>query len=114
MPKIVLVVVMARILIVDDNDVVRHQVRHILETQDDWEVVGEAANGQEALRLIPEVNPDAVVMDISMPFMNGLEATNEITRRNLDCKVLILTMHESSILLEPIRRSGARGLVTKS
>jgi DNA-binding NarL/FixJ family response regulator len=113
-PKIVLVVVMARILIVDDNDVVRHQVRHILETQDDWEVVGEAANGREALRLIPEVNPDAVVMDISMPFMNGLETTNEITRRNLDCKVLILTMHESSILLEPIRRSGAKGLVTKA
>lgn len=105
---------MARILIVDDHDVMRHQVRHILETQDDWEVAGEATNGQEALKLISEVKPDAVVMDISMPVMNGLQATKEITRRKLDCKVLILTMHDNPIFLRPIQRSGAKGLVTKS
>ena len=105
---------MARILIVDDHDGARHQVRHILETQDHWQVVGEATNGQEALRLIPEVKPDAVVMDISMPVMNGLEATIEITRRNLDCKVLILTTHENVSLLDPVQHSGAKGLVTKA
>ncbi len=63
---------MARILIVDDQAIVRREVRHILEGQNDWEVVGEAANGREAVNMIGEVRPDAVVMDIAMPVMNGL------------------------------------------
>jgi two-component system, NarL family, nitrate/nitrite response regulator NarL len=105
---------MPRILIVDDHDVVRQGVRHILETQNHWEVAGEAANGEEALRLYQQVKPDAVVMDITMPVMNGLDATSEIVKRNPDSKVLILTMHEASSFLQSIRRSGARGVVAKS
>lgn len=104
----------SRILIVDDHDVVRQGVRKILETQNDWEVAGEAANGEEAVRLVQELRPDAIVMDITIPVMNGLDATTEITKRNPDSKVLILTMHESPTLSSPIRNSGAKGLVTKS
>lgn len=104
----------SRILIVDDHDVVRQGVRKILETQNDWEVAGEAANGEEAVRLVQELRPDAIVMDITMPVMNGLDATTEITKRNPDSKVLILTMHESPTLSSPIRNPGAKGLVTKS
>jgi DNA-binding NarL/FixJ family response regulator len=105
---------MARILIVDDQDMVRREVRHILETQNHWEVVGEATNGREALDMVGDAKPDAIVMDISMPVMNGLEATSEITRRNPGCKVLIFTAHSTAGLLGQIQRSGAKGLVTKS
>jgi DNA-binding NarL/FixJ family response regulator len=107
-------VTVARILIVDDQDMVRREVRRILETQNHWEVVGEAANGREALNMIGALKPDAIVMDIAMPIMNGLEATSEITRRNLGCKVLIFTAHDNVGLLGQIQRSGAKGLVTKS
>jgi two-component system, NarL family, nitrate/nitrite response regulator NarL len=93
---------------------VRHGVRHILETQNHWEVVGEAANGQEAIQLYRQLRPDAVVMDITMPIMNGLDATREIVKANPDSKVLILTMHESAALRNPIQHSGAKGLLTKS
>jgi DNA-binding NarL/FixJ family response regulator len=81
-------------LIVDDHDVVRQGVRHILEAQNDWEVVGEAANAHEALRLCAELKPDAIVMDITMPGLSGLEATREITQANPEANVLILTMHD--------------------
>jgi len=69
---------MARILIVDDHDFVRHGVRNVLEMQDDWEVIGEAADGQQGLRLYQQLKPDAVVMDITMPVMSGLDATSEL------------------------------------
>lgn len=88
-------------------------MRHILETQDHWEVAGEAANGEEAVQLCRKLQPDAVVMDIAMPVMNGLDATKEIVRANPDSKVLILTMHENGF--RPMAESsGAKGLVTKS
>lgn len=104
---------MPRILIVDDHDVARAGVRQILETQNDWEIAGEAANGKEAIRLYRQVKPDAVVMDITMPVMNGLDATKEIVTANPDSKVLILTMHENGFG-HLIERSGAKGMVTKS
>jgi two-component system, NarL family, nitrate/nitrite response regulator NarL len=103
-----------RVLIVDDHDIVRQGVRRILETEDDWEVCGEASNGQEALRLSRELKPDAIIMDVTMPVMNGLEATKKITKANPDSKVLIFTMHEPQSLLSPIRGSGAKGVLPKS
>jgi DNA-binding NarL/FixJ family response regulator len=108
------VIIPARILIVDDHDIVRQGVRRILETQNDWEVAGEAANGAEALRMVHELRPDAIIMDITMPVMNGLDATTEITRKDPDSKVLILTVHDNPTLVKPIQRSGAKGLLTKS
>lgn len=103
----------SRILIVDDHEIVRQGIRRILETQDDWEVCGEAGNGQEALRLNATLKPDAIVMDITMPVMNGLEATREITSAHPESKVLIFTMHEPQNLAS-IQRSGAKGVLTKS
>ena len=104
---------MPRILIVDDHDVVRQGVRRILETQDDWEIAGEAVNGQQAVRLYRQLKPDAVVMDITMPIMNGLDATKAIVEANPDSKVLVLTMHENGFQ-HLVERSGAKGLVAKS
>lgn len=105
---------MPRILIVDDHEVVRQGVRHILETQDEWEVAGEAANGQEAIRLNRELAPDAILMDITMPIMSGLEAASEITSANPDSKILIFTMHENPALLHSTQCVGAKGLLNKS
>ena len=77
-------------------------------------MAGEASNGQEAVRLTRELKPDAILMDISMPVMSGLDATNEILKGDPNCKVLILTMHESEILRQAVRHSGAKGFVPKS
>jgi DNA-binding NarL/FixJ family response regulator len=107
-------VMSSRILIVDDHEVVRQGVRRILETQNDWEVCGEAANGEEAIRLSKELKPDAIVMDLTMPRIDGLKATNEITKANSDTKVLILTMHDPQRLWSSSRRSGAKGVLSKS
>src|ERR1700751_4679760 len=100
----------SRILIVDDHAVVRRGVRRILEAQNHWEVVGEAANGQEGIRLFPQLEPEAGVMDIAMPVMNGLDATTQITKSNPQSKVLILTMHENGFQ-SAIERSGAKGVL---
>lgn len=104
---------MPRVLIVDDHDVVRHAVREILEMQN-WEVAGEAANGLEAIRLTEELKPDAILMDVTMPGMDGLDATSEITKCNPHANVLILTMHEHSSLLNLAQRYGAKGVLTKA
>ena len=103
-----------RILIVDDVENVRKSVRRILESENDWEVCGEAADGREALRLNKELKPDAIVMDVTMPVMSGLEATREITKSNPDSKVLIFTMHDPKSFFLPIQRSGAKGALNKA
>ena len=92
----------------------RRGVRHILETQDEWEVVGEASNGREAIQLNRQLHPDVIIMDITMPVMNGIEATIQIVKADPRCKVLILTMHEGPSVSESAQHSGARGLVVKS
>lgn len=92
----------------------RHGVRRILETQDEWEIAGEATDGREAIRLNRELKPDAIIMDITMPMLSGLEATSEIVKSNPESKVLIFTMHDSESLLHSSQRVGAKGLLTKS
>jgi DNA-binding NarL/FixJ family response regulator len=84
----------ARIVIADDHEVVRQGVRRLLQSRPEWEICGEAENGRQAVSLAQELNPDAIIMDISMPLMNGLEATSEISTLNANIRVLILTMHE--------------------
>lgn len=103
-----------RVLIVDDHEIVRQGVRRILETQDAWEIAGEATNGREAIRLNRELHPDAIIMDITMPLLSGLEATSEIVRSHPESKVLIFTMHDNESLLHSSQRVGAKGLLTKS
>jgi len=104
----------ARILVVDDHEVVRQGVRAILQARPDWEICGEAIDGREAIRLTKELHPDVVVMDITMPHLSGLEASQEIAKLQLPSRVLIFTMHESKNLAPSVQRAGAQGYVVKS
>jgi DNA-binding NarL/FixJ family response regulator len=103
-----------RILVVDDHEVVRQGIRTILSARPDWEICGEAVNGQEAIKLAETLGPDAIIMDITMPIMSGLEAARQITRNNNSAPILIFTMHESRTLADSVRETGARGFVFKS
>jgi DNA-binding NarL/FixJ family response regulator len=103
-----------RILIADDHAVVRQGVRRILAIRPEWEICGEAETGQAAVRLAQDLKPDVIIMDVSMPQMNGIEATRELTKTNPSIAVLIFTMHESCNVAETAKQVGARGLVTKS
>ena len=102
-----------RILIVDDHSVLRAGIRALLDVQPDFEVVGEAGNGQEALARVRELQPDIVLMDIGMPGMDGLAATREIKSFQPDTKILILTQHENKEYVLPSLKIGASGYVLK-
>lgn len=102
------------ILLADDHEIVRKGLRTILASRDDFEIVGEATNGREAVHLVHELKPDVVVMDISMPELNGLEAVRQITSQAPGTEVLVLTMHESEELIGEMLEAGARGYVLKS
>lgn len=102
-----------RLLLVDDHPIVLDGIKTHLAEQKEFEVVGEATNGQEALRKAKLVLPDVVLMDITMPHMNGLEATAQLRKQLPESKVLILTMHESREYIAQIMRLGARGYLLK-
>ena len=102
-----------RILIADDHEVVRQGVRAVLEQQPGWLVCGEAITGREAVAKAIELRPDVVVLDVSMPELNGLEATRQI-RQVLPAKVLILTVHDSDRLVTELLDAGVHGYVLKS
>lgn len=103
-----------RILIADDHEVVRQGVRKILAARPEWEICGEAVNGQEAIQLAGELRPDAIIMDITMPVMSGLEAARKLTSNKNSPPILIFTMHESRSLADSVKEVGARGFVYKS
>ena len=103
-----------RILLVDDHDVVRQGLRTILRARPEWEICGEAANGKEALEAATALRPDIIVLDITMPIMSGLEATEELQKLPLDSRVLIFTMHDSKSLVRALKKAGAQGYVLKS
>ena len=105
---------MPRVLIVDDHAVIRRGVQGILSTYPEWDLCGEADNGQDAIRLAGELAPEVVIMDVSMPGMNGLEATRIIHEVLPETKVLLLTLHSSSEFVRSAFRAGARGYVLKS
>jgi DNA-binding NarL/FixJ family response regulator len=105
---------MPRVLIVDDHAVIRRGVQGILSTYPEWDLCGEADNGQDAIRLAGELAPEIVIMDVSMPGMNGLEATRIIHDVLPETKVLLLTLHSSSEFVCSAFRAGARGYVLKS
>jgi len=103
-----------RIVIVDDHAVVRRGIRALLESQPGWEIVGEAATGREAVDLAKRLQPDIVIMDLSLPELNGLDATRQIVKDSPRTEVLVLTMHQSEELARNVLQAGARGYVLKS
>jgi DNA-binding NarL/FixJ family response regulator len=103
------------ILIVDDHEVVREGVRTIINrARPQWEICGEASNGQEAIDTTMRLRPDIILLDITMPVLNGFDAATRISGLGLTSQILIFTMHESGELAHDARRVGARGYVTKS
>lgn len=101
------------ILLADDHTIVREGIRSLLQARSHLKVVGEAATGREAVEKVGDLAPDVVVMDISMPELNGLEATRQIRKRYPACKVLVLTMHENMESVRQILKAGAQGYVVK-
>ena len=102
-----------RLLIVDDHEVVRRGVRSLLLEQSEFEVCGEAVDGQDALDKARELKPDLIVMDVSMPRLNGLEATRQLRSTLPDCAVLILSQHDNPEMARQALKAGARGYVVK-
>ncbi|HET9194148.1 MAG TPA: response regulator transcription factor [Vicinamibacterales bacterium] len=102
-----------RILIADDHEVVRQGVRAVLEAEPAWIVCGEASSGREAVAMAVALRPEVVVLDISMPELNGLEATRQI-RGVVPAKILILTVHESDQVVAEVLDAGADGYVLKT
>src|SRR5580658_1619132 len=103
-----------RILVVDDHAVVRRGIRSLLESTEGWEVCGEATTGRDAVEQCRRLRPDIVVMDLSLPDLNGLEATRQILKASPETEVLALTMHHSEELTRDVLQAGARGYVLKS
>jgi DNA-binding NarL/FixJ family response regulator len=102
-----------RILLADDHTVVREGIRMLLESRGDFEVIAQASDGREAVKLAGEQHPDVVLMDISMPILNGLTATRQIVKQYPDVKVLVLTMHEDHEAVSQILKAGASGYIVK-
>ena len=102
-----------KVLIVDDHTLVRDGIRALLELIADIKVIGEASNGKEALEKVRDLAPDVVLMDLSMPVMNGLEATRRIRKESPNTRVLALTQYDDSEYVIPIIEAGACGFVTK-
>ena len=103
-----------KILLVDDHAMFRAGIRALLEAEGRMVVVGEASSGDEAVDRVRELKPDVVVMDLSMPGSNGLEATRRIAALELDTKVLVLTVHAEEEYLVPVVEAGASGYLTKT
>jgi DNA-binding NarL/FixJ family response regulator len=102
-----------RILLADDHAVVRQGFKMILDAQTDMEIVGEAANGREAVELAEKLRPDVVVMDVAMPELNGIEATRRVVAALPHARVIALSMHKDSVYVREILRAGARGYLLK-
>ncbi len=105
---------MLRILLADDHELTRSGVRYLLEKRPDWTVCGEASNGRMAVEMAEKLRPDFAILDVSMPELNGLEATRQILKNRPGTKVLIYTMHETEKIIIDVLEAGAHGVVLKS
>ncbi len=102
-----------RVLVADDHAIIREGLRVMLGNQPDMEVVGSAANGREAVRLVDEHEPDVVVIDISMPELNGIEAISQMLPRHPHIKVIVLSIHETKPYVYRTLKAGAKGYLLK-
>jgi DNA-binding NarL/FixJ family response regulator len=103
-----------RILVADDHEVVRRGLREIVRSRPGWTICGEAVSGREAVLKAKQLKPHVVVMDVSMPDLNGLEATRQVLQAVPGTEVLVLTVHESEQVTREVLQTGARGCVLKS
>jgi DNA-binding NarL/FixJ family response regulator len=103
-----------RILVVDDHPIVRQGLKTLLEGHSGWEVIGEASDGAEAVEKARNLSPDVMVLDVTMPRMNGLEACRLIRRHSPDMEILFVTQHDSPQMMREALEAGARGYVVKS
>jgi two-component system response regulator NreC len=102
-----------RILLADDHTVVRQGLRKVLEERPDWQVVAEAGDGREAVKLAEQHKPDVAVLDVAMPLLNGVEATRQIVKRVPGTRVLVLSMHSDEAYVTQILKAGAAGYLLK-
>jgi DNA-binding NarL/FixJ family response regulator len=103
-----------RILIADDHDLMRRGVKTLIESHTGWEVCGEATTGREAVAKVEELKPDVLILDISMPDLNGVEAARRVRKASANTEILILSMHYSDQLIREIVDAGVRGYIVKS
>jgi DNA-binding NarL/FixJ family response regulator len=104
-----------RVLIVDDHEIVREGISQLIaRSRPEWLICGQASNGEQAIELVQTLTPDVVILDISMPKVNGLQVASKIAAMQLRCRVLMFTMHESERLARDVRAAGAQGVVLKS
>jgi DNA-binding NarL/FixJ family response regulator len=103
-----------RVLLVDDHKIVREGLALLLSEQADIEVIGQAGNGREAVDMASRLTPDVVIMDVSMPLMNGDEATRQIKRMHPETRVIALSMFEDSEMIQKMQRAGAESYVLKT
>ena len=103
-----------RILLVDDHPIVRQGLKTLLEGHSGWEVIGEASDGAEAVEKAKDLNPDVMVLDVTMPKMNGIEACRVIKQKSPELEVLFVTQHDSPQMMREALAAGARGYVVKS
>jgi DNA-binding NarL/FixJ family response regulator len=101
------------VLLADDHVIVREGIRSLLQSREEIEIIGEASNGLEAVKKAAELKPDIVIMDISMPILNGLEATRQIRELHLGSKVIILSMHENPESVKQSLKAGVAGYIIK-
>lgn len=105
---------MPRVLIVDDHALIRRGIQNILRPFPEWQLCGEADNGNDAVRMAGELEPEIIIMDVSMPGLNGIEATRAICKIQPKMKIVLLTLHESAELVRNAFRAGARGYLLKT
>jgi len=105
---------MIRVLLADDHAVMRRGIRDILDADTEIEVIGEAEDGREAVRLTEKLNPDVLIIDLGMPELNGLDAIRQIRREQPEVELLVFSMHDSEELIREVFSAGARGYVLKS
>ena len=103
-----------RILVADDHDLIRRGIKTLLESHSDWEVCGEAKTGREAVTKAEELKPDILILDISMPDLNGMDAARRIRKSSTNTEILILSVHYSDQLIREIVDAGVRGYIVKS
>jgi two-component system, NarL family, response regulator NreC len=101
------------IVVADDHTLMRHGLCKILEEQPDWQVVGQASTGRDAVTMVLELEPSVAILDIGMPLLNGIEATRQLTRRLPDLHVLILSMHAEEAYITRALEAGAQGYLLK-